>query len=61
MDAITGGYHLSHYAALKSAMISLTTSLSNEVASEGIRVICWFILDESSYITGANIPVTGGL
>jgi len=40
MDAITGGYHLSHYAASKSAMISLTTSLSNEVSSEGIRVNC---------------------
>ena len=99
LAAITGGYHLSHYSASKSAMISLTTSLSNEVASEGIRVncvspgiintdqnknidnskiqkiplkrfgesievarvICWLISDESSYVTGANIPVTGGL
>jgi len=45
-------------------MISLTSSLSNEVASEGMevaRVIYWLISDESSYVTGGNIPVTGGL
>ena len=28
---------------------------------EVAHVICWLISDESSYVTGANIPVTGGL
>ena len=36
--AQTGGYHLSHYAASKSAILSMTLSLSHECAIEGIRV-----------------------
>jgi len=94
-----GARGLVPYEATKGAMVTFSRGLSNEVASEGIRVnsvspgvidtdlvspdireigkqsplgrvgrpdeiaatVSWLISPEASYVTGSDIPVTGGM